>query len=399
MEQGKNARFGNIKEKNLKTLFNMIAEHAGISRAQLAREAGLSKPAVSAMVDELISRGYVKMAGEGKSDQAGRKPICLKLNAQKGQFLTIALSSRSAACRVYDFALRQVEAFDLPIVYQKGCMQTLLENIRRASGKWQEDQTVALCITLPAATNADLSEIRSTVLDLPGDLNLLEETCALSLPGAKVLANETIAYVYAEQKFSCPEKENLIFVEVAEGVGAGIMIENRVFRGVSGSAGEFGHMSIDRNGKNCCCGRKGCLELAVSKPAILQRAVQAGVIKNGDGYAGIAAALAAGSDAAQTCMRGVAQDLAFGLGNMIAMFDIGDIVLGGGVEELGEAFLQMLRKETDRLLISGNYRTKNHLSIHYAALGEDAKNLGAAKYFCDHILMMTEEVSGKICFI
>ena len=104
MRNGQSERFGNIKEKNLKLLFNMICDRPGISRAQLSRDTGLSKPAVSELADELVNSGYVRMSGTDESGKAGRRAVCLEPDPSYGVFISIALGERTADVRVYDFA-------------------------------------------------------------------------------------------------------------------------------------------------------------------------------------------------------------------------------------------------------------------------------------------------------
>ena len=400
MDNSKSARFGNIKEKNLKTLFCNIADNEGVSRAQLAREAGLSKPAVSALVDELISLGFVRMGEASQLDHAGRKPISLELNADYGVFFTVALNKSFAEYKLYDFSLKALEGFSFDISYEKGCIKKLISDIFKKSSLLENKKIICSCFVLPAATDSKLSDIRSTVLEFCEGFDLISEINEVRNGGAKVIVNETIAYVYAEKCYEKTDEENIIFVEVDEGVGAGIIIENKVFRGVSGSAGEFGHMSVDRNGEECYCGRRGCLELSVSKNAILRKAaamgISGGIQKD---YSEIVKAYALGSSEAKNLYEHISSDLSFGIGNMIAMFDISCIVIGGGIEQLGEPLLDMLRKKTDKLLISGEYRTKHKLDINYTNLNSDAKNLGAVKYFCDKLLTITESNGEELFFV
>lgn len=266
----------------------MIADNDGISRAQLAREAGLSKPAVSELVDELVCLNFVKMAGERKSNQAGRKPVCLELNSSLGVFLTVAFNKEYAEYMLFDFSIHITEKFEVPVKYRSGCIKTTLNSIFKKSKVLSGKNVLGIFFILPAATNSEESEISSTVLDIEADCKLIQEIKSLNTKCAKVIVNETISYVYAEQRYARRESKNMIFIEVSEGVGAGIVIENKVFRGVSGSAGEFGHMSIDKDGKKCCCGRRGCIEIYVSKPAILRKAVELDIIADEkQGYAGI----------------------------------------------------------------------------------------------------------------
>lgn len=390
MKNGQSERFGNIKEKNLKLLFNMICDRPGISRAQLSRDTGLSKPAVSELADELVNNGYVRMSGTDESGKAGRRAVCLEPDPSYGVFISIALGERTADVRVYDFALGLLEEFTFGIEYTKGCIASLVDRILASSEVISLSRVVCTCFSLPAAVDSNRSEIRSTVLDFDESLNLIKEIESLGVSGTKAIVNETIAYCYEEYASFKDDTEDMLFIEVSDGVGAGIVIGGKVFRGAGGSAGEFGHTSVDADGPVCCCGRRGCLEQYISKKAIIASAVGSSVIKDGaEGLAGISEKYAGGNSKAVKLYENISDKLAFGLGNMVAMFDISLIVIGGGIEVLGAGFLDMVRMKTENYMISGEYRTRGRLAIKYSNLAPDSKNLGSARYFRDNILNLS----------
>ena len=398
MRKGPGERFGNIKEKNLKLLFNMICDSPGISRAQLSRETGLSKPAVSELADELIRGGYVRMSGTGSMSGAGRRAVCLEPDPSRGFLMSIALNEETAECRLYDFALDLLEKSSFGIRYSKGCIDRLVKEICLSSVILNPDKVVSICFTLPAAVDSDRSEIRSTVLDFDPSLNLIKEIGAVDIDASKVIVNETIAYCYEEYAGIKDETDDMLFVEVSDGVGAGIVIGGKVFRGAGGSAGEFGHTSVDPEGPVCCCGRRGCLEKYISRRSIIDRAMELGVIADADtGLEGIREEYLKGR--AQGLYEEIAEKLAFGLGNMIAMFDISRIVIGGGIEVLGDEFLGMVREKTGRYMISGEYRTSGKLSIEYSRLKADSKNLGAARYYRDNLLTVSSGPEEEIYYV
>lgn len=400
MGNGQSERFGNIKEKNLKLLFNLICDRAGISRAQLSRETGLSKPAVSELADELIGRGYVKMSGTDDERRAGRRAVCLEPDPSYGVFLSVSLNERTADCRLYDFALGLLGEASFGIEYRKGCIVDLIERILESSDVISSSRVVCTCFSLPAAVDSNRSEIRSTVLNFDESLNLIKEIEALEISGTKALINETIAYCYAEYAVIKDETEDMLFVEVSDGVGAGIVIGGKVFRGAGGSAGEFGHTSVDADGPLCCCGRRGCLEQYISRRAIVASAMERNIIKNEkSGLAGIRERFDCGDGKAMDLYDSIADKLAFGLGNMVAMFDISLIIIGGGIEVLGDGFLDMVREKTENYMISGEYRTRGRLSIEYSRLTPDSKNLGSVRYFRDNILTLGCEPEDGIYYI
>ena len=179
-----------------------------------------------------------------------------------------------------------------------------------------------------------------------------------------------------------------VYVVVGTGIGSGILLHGEVFRGWHGTAGEFGHMSIDPNGPLCNCGRYGCLEAFAAGPAIAARA-QAAIWQNrptiltqkvgGDGITPEIVFNAArdGDEVALEVVRHTTEYLAIGLSNLIHLLNPQVIALGGGVVRGGaDLLLQPLQQEVSRRCGSWVDLTGLHISI--SALGEDAGLLGAA---------------------
>ena len=400
MRRNQAERFGDIKGKNLRKLYGMIKDSPGISRAQLSRESGLSKPAISDFVDELASRGIVKMTGLDAAMHPGRKAVRLEVNSDFGVFISVSLNKSTAVCRIFDFSLNMIGETSYPVRYVHGAADRLLKSINN-DFPYLRDSNVAGCIfTVPAALDSRRSEIMSTAIDIEPGMNLVSEIESASPYDTLVIMSETTAYCYAEYTEGNSSAEDMIFVEISEGVGAGIVISGKIFRGAGGSAGEFGHICVDRNGLECKCGRRGCLEKYISVESILERAVEKGVIRSKEeGLAGIRDGFSAGNAGASHIYEDVSEKLSFGLGNMIAMFDISSIVIGGGIEALGEDFLDMVRKKTDKEIIFRDYRTVKSLEIEYSKLDRYSNCLGAVRYYCDNNLSLTPDRCRRIYYI
>jgi glucokinase len=186
-----------------------------------------------------------------------------------------------------------------------------------------------------------------------------------------------------------------VYIVVGTGVGAGILMEGRVFRGWRGTAGEFGHMTIYPDGPLCNCGRYGCLEALAAGPAIAQRA--RGAIRQGRrsamqdlvGAGEITAAVVfdaarLGDDVAQEVVHRTAEFLAIGLSNVIHLLNPRVIGLGGGVIIGGaDLLLDPLRQEVARRCGSWVDVEGTHIVI--ATLGEDAGLLGVARLVWDRV--------------
>lgn len=85
------------------------------------------------------------------------------------------------------------------------------------------------------------------------------------------IENEANAGAYGEKVFGAAKNHNnIIYASISTGIGIGVIINNHLYRGVSGFSGEMGHMTIDFNGPKCSCGNRGCWELYASEKALLK---------------------------------------------------------------------------------------------------------------------------------
>jgi glucokinase len=207
-----------------------------------------------------------------------------------------------------------------------------------------------------------------------------------------VVDNDGNASVWAEVKFGAARGHaHVIFVSVGTGIGAGFMLDGRLYRGRWGMAGEPGHFRVVPDGRLCGCGNRGCWEqyasgnaltteardLARRSPSGAMRLLQlAGGNPDAIGGAQVTQAALEGDPAALRCFSIVGSWLGQGLADLAAILDPGCIVIGGGVSEAGELLLGPARAAFERGLTGGHYRPR--VQITQAALGPDAGIVGAA---------------------
>jgi len=180
-----------------------------------------------------------------------------------------------------------------------------------------------------------------------------------------------------------------VYVVVGTGIGAGILVDGQVFRGYRGTAGEFGHITIDPNGPACNCGRYGCLEALAAGPAIALRArgaiaqgrrtVIAALAGGGEVNAEtVFAAARQGDEVALDIVDDTAAYLGIGLASLIHLLNPRVIALGGGVMLGGaDLLLERVRRQVARRC--GPWVDVEETRLVLAALGEDAGLLGAAR--------------------
>lgn len=189
--------------------------------------------------------------------------------------------------------------------------------------------------------------------------------------------------------------ENMVYVTVSTGIGGGLILNGRLYRGSYGGAGEIGHTVVLPGGPPCRCGKRGCLEALASGTAIAQRAV--GLVESGAGRGildaaggrpegvtagAVAAAAAAGDVEALFLMREAARYLGLGLANVITLLSPSLVVLGGGVMGAGEFFYDEICRQVYTAVVGPAAKAR----IVPAALGGRAGVLGAV-----HLALAAEE--------
>jgi glucokinase len=207
-----------------------------------------------------------------------------------------------------------------------------------------------------------------------------------------VVENDANAAAWGEYRFGAGQGEdNMLCVTVGTGIGGGIVMDGRLYRGRFGIGAEFGHLQVVPDGRRCGCGQRGCWEQYCSGRALLHEAreiadVQKGygkrLLELGDGRPeGIEApevttAAREGDPAALACFEEVGTWLGQGLADLASSFDPAVFVIGGGVADAGELLLAPARRVYAERLTGTAYRP--HAEIRIAALGNLAGLIGAA---------------------
>jgi len=180
--------------------------------------------------------------------------------------------------------------------------------------------------------------------------------------------NDANCAALAELKFGAAKKcKHVIYMTISTGIGGGIIIDRKVYRGAIGSAGEFGHMIIMPNGPKCSCGNYGCLEALASGSAIRRKT----------GMDAIALELAArqGDKKALQVIEKVGFYLAIGVANMVNTFNPEMVIIGGGLSNMRELLMKPILKNYKKYTLK---LPQKYAKIVKAKLGGKAGVLGAA---------------------
>jgi glucokinase len=207
-----------------------------------------------------------------------------------------------------------------------------------------------------------------------------------------VVENDANAMAWGEARFGAGRGEDfLVCVTLGTGIGGGIIIDGRLYRGRFGLGAEFGHVRVVPNGRRCGCGNRGCWEQYASGNALVHEArdlarvapsMAARLLELGNGspecISGpeITQAAREHDPAALECFRTIAQWAGQGLADLAAILDPGAFIIGGGLSDAGDLLLEPIRHAFESTLTGRGHRVTADIRI--AELGSAAGIVGAA---------------------
>ena len=394
-----------IKEENMKRIFLELHGRREMTRVQLSRSTGLSAATVSALVDELVRMGLFFETGPAKTDHIGRKPINLRIHPDSRQLPVFALSRWGAQFILYDLNMQPLETSFIPHSSDQyggfedndpesdGNPDTgadyadLIRNALEKSHLYDPARAIAVCVVSPGIFVQEKDAYSLSALHVSFSRAVMAEL-EKEIRVPMFFGNSSMAHAYAEKKALDAigeEVNDLMYIYVRDGVGAGILCGGDLFLGAEETAGEIGHVTINAEGKRCVCGNRGCLEQYINVDTILERvrrATPGGEAGNPITLESIGAAYEAGQSAVRYVMDDIAEKLFRGIYSAICLTGIKRIVIGGGIEQLGNAFLKKLRSFSGE---NGGRMLMRNVTIDYTRSGLSGDALGIAAYYLDKV--------------
>ncbi len=279
------ATSGTARDINRRIVLNLIRSQQPISRADLARLSGLQRSTVSHITEQLIEERWVTEGANGRTLR-GRRPQFLHLNKKRVGIIGVNIRPAITAIALADLDGNFVAQESLPTDEDPEVFVTKVAPILRSLSKIRPELCCeGIGVSLPGRVDlashrlifapnlgwkdVDLKTPLEEATDLPVELENAANACALS----EIWFGEHAEGV-------C----NLIAVTVSEGIGTGLILNHQLIRGSTGTAGEFGHITIIENGLECRCGNRGCLEMYASNQAAVRYYVSsASALRNGKG--------------------------------------------------------------------------------------------------------------------
>ncbi len=267
-----------LRSSNLRAITALLSSGGPQSRADLARGSGLSRTTVSSLVSELLDAGLVvetEDRGTPYKGGSGRPPLLVALALRPGGVAGVDIGHRHVRVAVSDRSatiLSEVEQVTDADPHGTATLDLAADLVRQAAERAgvpvADLLSVGLCVPAPI----DRRSARVDHAVLPGwhELAPAEELGRrLALPVA--VDNDANLGAMAEHQHGAARgAADVLYVKLASGVGAGLVLGGRLHRGVAGLAGEIGHVLAREDGRVCRCGSRGCLETEVSTRRLLE---------------------------------------------------------------------------------------------------------------------------------
>jgi len=262
----------NIRKTNIVEILNLLYNKPNISRIYISKLINLNKASVSEIISLLIEKEIVSEIGAGNgSSSGGRKPILLKLNEKAGLSLAIDLGIDYVSYLLTDLNKNILTYNHYEKVVNKDTVVDIIINIINSLENYIGEYIYGLIgVSLAIHGRVFKDNIKFTPYYDLDKINLKKELSNI-MPNIRFhLENESNLAAIGEFENSMDQLKNSVVINVHSGIGAGIIINEKLYTGFEGRAGEIGHMILIPNGKKCPCGNNGCFEQYCSIPALLE---------------------------------------------------------------------------------------------------------------------------------
>lgn len=368
-----------IKNLNTSCILNAIREKGRVSRADIARQTGLTPATVSNITAELMDLGLIEETEHGVSS-GGRKPVMLSIRPLACIFAGVHISSNKLEVALADTDAEILWQEQQPLKKGVGHAQVLEQAIRliRKSIAARGIAAVAgigVCVHGLVRTEEGLSVFAPNL----GWENVRIGDILSNEFNVRVLVeNDVRAMTLAENWCGYAKSVNdYVYLYIGPGIGGSIVFNNELYKGYGGFAGEFGHNTIKPDGPLCTCGNRGCLQALASETTVLNRFLSR---VSGEKYAGytfqeVMREAKEGNPVAIDEITKSAQYIGIAVSNLINTFSPSLIVINGQITGLGGVVMAAIDDEVRSRSLK---YAQNSTRIVFSRLGDRAPIKGAA---------------------
>jgi N-acetylglucosamine repressor len=374
------------KEHNRNLVLKTIFEHASTSRAEVARITNLTRTTISDIVADLIAEGLVTEIGIGSSI-GGKSPILISLVDDSRYIIGLDLANSQFYGAVINLRGEIKAMITLPVndcngIEALGLVYEMVDQLTHSEFK----PLVGIGVGTPGLVNTRDGVVVNAV-NLAWNNLPLAQLLQVRYGLPVFVLNDSQAAAMGEYTYGEGSKagESLIVINVRHGIGAGIVIDGKLFQGDGGGAGEIGHVvAVQEGGLACRCGNHGCLETVASTQAVVARARQ---LVQSAPFLGLAEDpekitlstleidFAAGDPLACRVVLEAGRYMGIAIANMVGALNIHKVVLSGDMTRFGEPWLDEIRRTVEQSSLAGLVK---ETQINIGRLGGNRIALGAS---------------------
>jgi glucokinase-like ROK family protein len=364
-----------LREANQHRVLRAVRTAGSLTQAEIARATGLSAATVSNIVRELREAGTVVVT---PTSSGGRRAQSVSLSRAAGVAVAVDFGHSHLRVAVCDLAHTVLAEKAIPLDVDQSADEGLNQAERLVEKLLEEaqstrDDVVGIGLGLPGPIDTVTGAVGSSTI-LPGWVGVSPEREMRARVGLPVhVDNDANLGALGELVWGSGRGlTDLAYLKASTGVGAGLVIGGRIYRGPSGTAGEIGHITIDESGRVCRCGNRGCLETFVGGPFLLE------LLRSSHGeHLTLRRVIALAHEGDTGCARVIAdagRHIGVGVANLCNLLNPQRIIVGGDLAGAGDLLLEPLRETVSRYAIPTAARA---VSVVTGVLGDRAEVLGA----------------------
>ena len=363
-------------------VFELIRRARAITRGELLDTTGLSRMTVAQRIDALLGAGLI-IEGPTGDATGGRRPRSLSFNASHSLVLTAAVDTTHTRVALTDLSGEILASEDVDVAVESGPSSTL-DAIASTTGhllKETHTELERICgmgVSVPGPVDPETGRPSQPPI-MPGwDAYPIADHLQVTLPGVPVLtANDADAAAVGEHAAGFPNARALCLIKVSTGIGTGIVIDGKAYRGADGGAGDIGHVRLHDDVRAVCqCGATGCLAALAGGRAVARQLTELGVPARSGRDVG--ALLAKGDTQAARVVQDAGRLIGEVMATVVSVLNPEVVVVGGDMASA--PLLAGIRETLYRVSLP---RATRHLSLQLGSLGENAAVVGLTRLVVD----------------
>jgi glucokinase-like ROK family protein len=385
-------------------IIDCIRQSGSVTRPDLVEMTAFSRTKVTNCIDSLLNKKIIQMDGSGEYT-GGRRSKTYSMNGKLGLVAGVDIGATSMDMVVSDFSGNILARYGEPANVREGpraILSRLCELLQNLilENNLTDHHLSGIGIGVPGPVDFSLGTLVSPPI-MPGwDGFPIVSTIQEQFPFANVVVDNDVNVMALGEVVGGAGKgiDNLIYVKIGTGIGAGIICGGRIYRGTNGCAGDIGHICVNKEGPICSCGNSGCLEAIAAGPAIAERGVKAALEGNSPillkyyeangsrlRSEDIGDAAREGDSYAIEIIRESGQKIGEVLASLVNFYNPSMIVIGGGVSLIGNLLLSSIRQAV--LKRSLPLATRD-LRIVFSSTGGDAGVIGLTTLAMDYMFKL-----------